>query len=192
MPEFVAMNPAATTPFVELEDGSVLAESVAIARYCDMLYPDLPQLTGGPCPRQAAEVDMWQRRVDSQIVTGWQRQFQYGEGADYFCKWVPWVDASRPAVPGLRKMVVDNLGWLEETMQARAAAGKDTGFIAGTSAYSVADLQLMVTADFMGDKVNTAKTTEPFDARTSFGPWLNEWAGQMREIVAELERKASK
>ena len=135
---------------------------------------------------------MWQRRVESQIVAGWQRQFQYGEGADYFSKWVPWVDASRPAVPGLRKMVVDNLGWLERTMQERAAAGKDTGFIAGTTAYSVVDLQLVVTADFMGDKVNHAKQTESFDARTSFGPWLNEWAGRMRTIVAELEEKASK
>jgi hypothetical protein len=129
---------------------------------------------------------MWQKRVELQIVSNWQRQFQYGEGADYFCKFVPWVDASRPAVPGLRKMVVENLKWLEGQMQARAKAGDDTGFIAGSTTFSLADLQLLVTADFMGDKVNTAKLTESFDARESFGPWLNDWAARMREIIKGL------
>ena len=113
-------------------------------------------------------------------------QFQYGEGAAYFSKLVPWVEANRPSVPGLRKMTVDNLGWLEEQMQARAAAGHDTGFIAGTPSYTLTDLQLSVTADFMGDKANTAKATAHFDARESFGPWLRGWAGRMRATVQSL------
>ena len=113
-------------------------------------------------------------------------QFQYGEGAAYFSKLVPWVEANCPSVPGLRKMTVDNLGWLEEQMQARAAAGHDTGFIAGTPSYTLTDLQLSVTADFMGDKANTAKATAHFDARESFGPWLRGWAERMRVIVQAL------
>ena len=51
--EFTKLNPAATTPFVELEDGTILAESVAIARYADALYfrgADSPQ-TAAATPR---------------------------------------------------------------------------------------------------------------------------------------------
>ena len=186
--EFVALNPAGTTPFIELEDGFVLSESIAIARYADALHPELPALLGGPTAREAAQVDMWQKRVESQIVASWQRQFQYGEGLPYFKHFVPWAEASEPSVPGepsrqaaspwlprgalwaafatgsgarahalagLRKMVRDNLEWLEGCMQARASAGEDTGFLAGTEHYSVADLQLIRTADFLSTKANT-------------------------------------
>jgi glutathione S-transferase len=197
LPKYMAMNPAGTTPFVVLEDGTYLAESVAIARYADALFADgtgpgavgrsKVLLLGGPSAREAAEVDMWQRRMDHQVLSGWQRQFQYGEGASYFKRHVPWVEASQPSVPGLRKMVTTNLVWLEEQMAARAGAGRDTGYIAGTADFTVVDLQLICTADFMA-KVNTAKKTESFDARESFGPWLQDWAERMRGIVKELSK----
>ena len=86
-------------------------------------------------------------------------------------------------------MVCDNLGWLEEQMQARAASGQDTGFIAGTAKYTAVDLQLALTADFMGDKTNTAKITESFDARSIYGPWLNDWAERMRGIIADISKQ---
>jgi glutathione S-transferase len=132
--EFTAKNPAGTTPFVELEDGSILAESVAIARYADALFPDSPQLCGGPCAREVAEVEQWMQRVSIQLIQPWQRQFQYGEGHKYFSQFVPWAAESRPAVPGLRQMVVSNLGWLEEQMAAREAAGMCAAYAAQHSA----------------------------------------------------------
>jgi len=191
----IAKNPAATTPFVELDDGTVLAESVACVRYLDALAvadgddggaPARPLLTGGPCPLEAARVEMWGRRVEHQLISPWQRQFQNGEGAHYFTRHVPWIEASRPSVPGLRKQVEASLAWLEAQMAARAAAGEDTGFLAGTGSYTVADLQLITTCEFMGTKVNTGKVTEKWDAREHFGDWLNGWNGRMRGVVAEL------
>jgi len=196
----IARNPAATTPFAELEDGTIVAESVAIVRYLDALAvadaaaagddaPPRSLLTGGPSPLDAAICEQWMRRIEHQLVSPWQRQFQNGEGAHYFSRYVPWIEASRPSVPGLRKQVDDNLVWLEGQMAARAAAGEDTGFIAGGESYSVADLQLIATADFMGDKVNTAKATEPWDAREGFGEWLSPWAERMRGVVDGLRAK---
>jgi glutathione S-transferase len=193
----IKLNPAATSPFVELEDGTVLAESVAIVRYLDALAladgtdgaPPQPLLTGGPDAVGAAVADMWQKRIEHQVVTPWQRQFQNGEGAHYFARYVPWIDASRPSVPGLRKQVVENLAWLEGQLEERAAAtgGGDAGFLAGGPSYTVADLQLALTADFMGDKCNTARATESFDAREGFGPRLSAWHATMQRVVGELK-----
>ncbi len=41
-PEFAAINPALTVPALVLDDGSCLAESVAICDYLESLYPDPP------------------------------------------------------------------------------------------------------------------------------------------------------
>ena len=184
-------NPAGTTPFVELEDGTCLAESVAIVEYLDALYPDHgPNLSGGDDPLLKAQVAMWTQRVQLSITAPFQRQYQYGEGLPYFKTHVPWAEASAPGLPGLRKQTTDSLEWLEGAMQDRA---HDTGFIAGTDGYTTPDLQLYCTAKFMGNpKVNRAKLTDSFDpASTAFGPWLSEWFGRMDEIVGELDAAAT-
>jgi len=38
-PEFMAKNPRGQTPALELDDGTVIAESVAICRYLEALHP---------------------------------------------------------------------------------------------------------------------------------------------------------
>ena len=187
-------NPAGTTPFVELEDGTCLAESVAIVEYLDALYPDCgPNLSGGEDPLLKAQVAMWTQRVQLSITAPFQRQYQYGEGLPYFKQHVPWAEASAPGLPGLRKQTTDSLQWLEGVMQDRVRAGNDTGFLAGTEDYTIPDLQLYCTAKFMGNpKVNRAKLTESFDpASTAFGPWLTEWFGRMDEIVGGLDASAA-
>ena len=69
-------NPAGTTPFVELEDGTCLAESVAIVEYLDALYPDCgPNLSGGEDPLLKAQVAMWTQRVQLSITAPFQRQY---------------------------------------------------------------------------------------------------------------------
>ena len=44
-PEFLAKNPAGSLPVLELDDGSCIAESVAICRYLEGLHPE-PNLLG--------------------------------------------------------------------------------------------------------------------------------------------------
>ena len=41
-PAFLAKNPAGMTPALELDDGSVLSESMAICRYLEALHPEPP------------------------------------------------------------------------------------------------------------------------------------------------------
>ena len=61
-PEFVAKNPRGQTPALELDDGTVIAESVAICRFLEALHPDPPLF--GKSPREIGLVEMWNRRVE--------------------------------------------------------------------------------------------------------------------------------
>ena len=56
------LNPLQRLPVLELEDGTVITESVAICRYFEALYPE-PALFGQGA-LGTARVEMWQRRVE--------------------------------------------------------------------------------------------------------------------------------
>ena len=59
---FTSMNPFHCVPFLELDDGTVIAESVSICRYLEELHPE-PALFGATA-EERARVDMWQRRFE--------------------------------------------------------------------------------------------------------------------------------
>ncbi|MGF1503330.1 MAG: glutathione S-transferase family protein [Paracoccaceae bacterium] len=61
-PAFLERVGAAHVPALVLEDGTVLTETQAICRYLDALRPE-PNLTGRD-PLEAAQIEMWQRRVE--------------------------------------------------------------------------------------------------------------------------------
>jgi glutathione S-transferase len=61
-PEMLAKNPVATVPFLELEDGTVISETIAICRYLEELNPD-PSLFGETSLERAV-IEMWNRRVE--------------------------------------------------------------------------------------------------------------------------------
>ena len=59
---YTSMNPFHCVPFLELDDGTVIAESVTICRYLDETQPG-PALFG-KTPQDRAEIDMWLRRFE--------------------------------------------------------------------------------------------------------------------------------
>jgi|TARA_B110000879_G_scaffold36964_1_gene51416 glutathione S-transferase len=58
----LARNPFGGIPYLELDDGTVLSESVAICRYFEALQPDPPLF--GVTPLEIATIEMWIRRVE--------------------------------------------------------------------------------------------------------------------------------
>ena len=64
-PEFRVKNPLGTLPVLELDDGTCIAESVAICRYFEELHPDPPLM--GTDARDRALVEMWQRRMELEL-----------------------------------------------------------------------------------------------------------------------------
>jgi glutathione S-transferase len=59
---FTSMNPFHCVPFLELDDGTVIAESMSICRYLEELHPD-PSLFGRTAEERAV-IDMWLRRFE--------------------------------------------------------------------------------------------------------------------------------
>ena len=61
-PEALGRNPYGGLPVLELDDGTCIAESVAICRYFEDLHPQ-PALMGVDA-KDRAVVEMWNRRME--------------------------------------------------------------------------------------------------------------------------------
>jgi glutathione S-transferase len=65
-PAFLAKNPAAAVPVLELDDGTCIAECTAITEYLDNVTGE-PTLTG-KSPRERALIHMMQRRTEATLL----------------------------------------------------------------------------------------------------------------------------
>ncbi len=132
-PEFLAKNPIGKIPLLELDDGTYLAESVAICRYFEELQPEPPLL--GTSARERAEVEMWQRRMELglfELITGCFRNTH-----DFFKGRLPQV----PEYGNICKQAaLGRLEWLDGELAARE-------FVAGER-YTIADITALVAIDF--------------------------------------------
>ncbi len=128
-------NPLQRLPVLELDDGTVLTETIAICRYFEELHPE-PVLFGtGALGR--AKVEMWQRRMEFNLFTPVAQAFRHIHPAmkEWEVPQVPeWGEANKPKA-------VEFLRLLDKEL-----AGRE--FIAGDS-YSVADITGLVAVDFM-------------------------------------------
>ena len=64
-PQFLRLNPLGKLPVLELDDGSAIAESLAICRYLEAMHPQPPLM--GRTPREAAHIEMWTLRMDHEL-----------------------------------------------------------------------------------------------------------------------------
>lgn len=65
-PAYLAKNPSGVLPLLELDDGTLIAESTAITEYLDNLDGN-PELTGRT-PKEKALIHMQQRRAESGLL----------------------------------------------------------------------------------------------------------------------------
>src|SRR5262245_49947450 len=65
-PEFRKKNPLALLPVLELDDGRVLRESMAICRYMEELHPE-PNLLGADA-WERAEIEQWNRHAELELL----------------------------------------------------------------------------------------------------------------------------
>src|SRR5208282_2619678 len=132
-PEMLAKNPAGGLPVMELDDGTHLAESVAICRYLEGLHPE-PNLMGRDS-REQAFIEMWKPRVELNLLGPAARAFQHtNELFKGRIKQFPEYGAAQ------RETVAQQFQWLD------AQIG-DKPFIAGDR-YTIADITGEVAVDF--------------------------------------------
>jgi glutathione S-transferase len=132
-PEMLAKNPAGGLPFVELGDGTHLAESVAICRYLEGLHPE-PNLMGKD-NREQAFIEMWNRRMELNLFAPVSRAFQHtSEIFKPMLKQFPEYGETQREITRLQ------LQWLDAQIGNKP-------FIAGDR-FTVADITALVAVDF--------------------------------------------
>src|ERR1700689_49179 len=132
-PEMLAKNPAGGLPFVELDDGTHLAESVAICRYLEGLHPE-PNLMGKD-NREQAFIEMWNRRMELNLFAVAARAFQHtNELFKARIKQFPEYGETQ------RETVKQQLQWLDAQIGNKP-------FIAGDR-FTIADITALVGVDF--------------------------------------------
>lgn len=132
---FTAINPLRRLPALVLDDGTVLTESIAICRYFEALQPQ-PALFGTGA-LEIARVEMWQRRIELNLLAGIQAVFRHLHPSmrDFEKPQIAaWAEVNKPRV-------ADFLDLLDSELAGRRFAASDT--------YSVADITGMIAIDFM-------------------------------------------
>ena len=72
---FTAINPLQRVPALVLDDGTVIAESIAICRYFEALHPEPPLFGSGAL--DCALVEMWNRRAELHLLFPVAMVFQH-------------------------------------------------------------------------------------------------------------------
>ena len=159
-PAFLAKNPMGVLPVLELDDGTCVAESIAICRYFEAVQPDPPLF--GIDTVDIAVVEMWNRRMELEVfntITGCFRNTH-----DFFKGRIPQVPEYGEVCRGAAEK---RLAWLDEVLAER-------DFIAGAR-FSVADITALCGIDFgrvtaigiQPDQKNLARWHEAVSSRPS-------------------------
>ncbi|HYC54141.1 MAG TPA: glutathione S-transferase family protein [Candidatus Binatia bacterium] len=134
-PEFMAKNPMGTLPALELDDGRVLAESLAICEYFEEVQPEPPLI--GRTPEEKAFTRMWERRMELEVMFPLLGAFRHS--SPFFKGRIAQVEGMvEPSRAAARK----RLAWIDEILGSRP-------YVAGDR-YTIADITLFCTVDFGG------------------------------------------
>jgi glutathione S-transferase len=132
---YAAVNPMQRVPALLLDDGTVIAESMAICRYFEALHPS-PPLFGAGAAEQAM-VEMWSRFAEFYLALPVAQVFRHlhpGMKAYEVPQVAEWGEANKPRAEAFLPVLDQKL-----------AAGP---FVCGAH-YSVADITALVAVDFM-------------------------------------------
>ncbi len=128
-------NPGGQMPSLELDDGSVLAETVTICEYIEDTHPAPPLI--GSNAEEKAETRMWVRRVELNITENLYNGFRFGEGLATFKDRLHVIPQ---AADDLKAIVQERLAWLDGLLQGKS-------WIVG-GRFTLADIVLYCALDF--------------------------------------------
>ncbi|MBS0380811.1 MAG: glutathione S-transferase family protein [Proteobacteria bacterium] len=151
---YLAHNPAGQTPALLLDDGTCIAESVAIMEFLEELHPDPPLI--GATPAQRAETRQWQRRTELNITENIHNAYHYAEGLARFQGRIP---VAPEAAEGLKRVAQDRIAWLDRMLDGHT-------YIVGDR-FTIVDIWLYIWLDF------ATSVQQPFDRTLrNIAPWF--------------------
>jgi len=132
-PEHKARNSLGQVPTLELDDGTMISESVSICRYLESLHPAPPLF--GSTPLEAAQIDMMLRRAEFQMMTpvGMFWRHAHPLTAPLLTQFTDFGESNRAHYASACR-------WLDREIAGRA-------YMAG-EACSMADIVALTTVDF--------------------------------------------
>ena len=145
-PDYLSKNPSGTTPALQLDDGSFVAEITVICEYLDDKNGNSDLI--GTTAEARAESRMWGRRIDLQIMENVANGFRYSEGLAMFKDRLRTIPH---AADDLKILAQERLTWLDQQM-----AGKQ--FVCGDR-FTLADIMLYCFLEFgvqVGQPLNAA------------------------------------
>jgi glutathione S-transferase len=159
-PDFRKINPLATVPVLELDDGTHIAESIAICRYFEELHPEPPLF--GVDARERGIVEMWQRRMEftflGPIADAFRLQHEFFKGRI----------RQSPEYAAIRKEdVLERLPWLDDELAHRPFIAGDTFTIADITALVAIDFGRLSNIRILPNQKNLARWHEDVSARPS-------------------------
>jgi glutathione S-transferase len=135
-PEYLAKNPAGGLPLLELDDGTYLAESVAICRYLEGLHPE-PNLMGRDF-REQATIEMWNRRMELNLFGPATRAFQ-NTSPLFAARMKQYKDFGEAQ----QQVAAQQLAWIDGQLKGREFIAADR--------FTIADITALVALEFGRD-----------------------------------------
>ena len=132
-PEFRKKNPLALLPVLELANGQVLRESMAICRYIEETYPE-PNLMGSD-PWERAQIEQWNRHAELELLWPISQVFRNSHKF-----WVGKIKQAPEFATIMREHLAERFAWLDRELAHRP-------YLAGDR-FTVADITAMCAIDF--------------------------------------------
>lgn len=133
--DYLTKNPMGELPCLELDDGSILSQTVAICEYLDETQGGAKLV--GDTPEARAATRMWIRNIEAKINDPLTNGFRWAEGLGMFKDRRHCVPA---AADDMKEIAREGLVWLDERL-----AGRE--FVTGET-FGLADILLYCFLDF--------------------------------------------
>jgi len=130
---YLQLNPLGQIPALQLDDGTVIADSIAICRYLELSYPAHPLF--GESALEQAKIDQLSRQAEQEILYPLMSAFQHGHPF-----WAGKVEQLAEFAPLARRRAFGRFGYFEQILASEQ-------YLYGGK-LSVADLTLYAALDF--------------------------------------------
>ena len=139
--EYTAKYPHSMVPMLELDDGTLIGEAMAICRYFEELYPDPPLM--GADAKDKAIVEMWEKRANEEGMLAASELFRNTHPA-FADRGLPGSAEPIRQLPDLVARAKERLNRFYRKFDAQLANNE---FVAGQR-YTIADITALCAVDF--------------------------------------------